>query len=730
MIMPRGINEEHQRVPGELQGSQPPDHSARLLTVKIVLLAAFAVAGLRLVQIQLLDSAKYQTIARKQYEVKIVLPSTRGNIYDRQGNILVSNSMFFSYAADAKIIGDGATTIARRFSKVFGKPESYYLQKIDNEKRFVWLERHVSPEVAKRLQANTLEGVAELNEPKRLYHYDNICGQVVGCTNIDNVGISGLEYSYDKQLKGGEGFVVMQRDGMGRQRPSADYPRQEPVHGHSIALTIDVKYQSIVEDELKKGVERMKASAGLAILLNPNSGEILAMSHVPSVNPYDIANTDAKTLRARAVSDMFEPGSVFKIVTASAALENKLISPNQMFFGEHGKYRVPLNAGKFRLITDTHESGMITFQQGMELSSNIVMAKASDIIGAERLYTEARNFGFGMPTGIEIPGEANGELKKPMEWSGATLNSIAYGYEIAATPIQIAGAYCAVANGGTLMKPYIVSKEMDESGEVIYTGKPEKIRRVISEETAKTLREFFVGVVERGTGQSARIPGIAIAGKTGTSRQYVNGKYESGNYNATFVGFFPAEKPELVCLVIVENPKAGGYTGALASAPIFKAIAQQIINNNGFLSKSAIADNAVDNNGSSVSIPNVLNIHREAAEEILTNSGFHVSTNGDGDIVLRQVPEAGTRLTKGETVQLIVHQSGADLQNNSPHVPDLRGMSLRRAINKLTAENLDAAIIGSGVVVRQVPDANAPVERGMKVTLICEPKPIASAQLY
>jgi len=706
------------------------DHSGRLLTTKIVLLLAFVVAAFRLVQIQVVESAKYQAIARKQYEVKIVLPSTRGNIYDRQGNILVSNSMFFSYAADPKIVGDGAAAVAKKFSKVFGKPEQYYLQKMQDEKRFVWLERHVSPEDAKRLQANTLEGVAELNEPKRLYHYDNIGGQVIGCTNIDNVGISGIEYSYDKELRGVDGFVVMQRDGMGRQRPSADYPRQEPVHGHSIGLTIDVGYQSIVEDELKKGVERVKATAGLAMILDPNTGEVLAMAHIPSVNPYDVAHTDAQTLRARAVSDMFEPGSVFKIVTASAALENKLITPGQMFFGEHGKYKVPLNGGKFRLITDTHESGMITFQQGMELSSNIVMAKASDIIGAERLYSQARNFGFGMPTGIELPGEASGELKKPVEWSGATLNSIAFGYEVAATPLQIAAAYCAVANGGILMKPYIISKEMDEAGEVMYTGRPEKIRRVISEETANTLKDFFVGVVERGTGQSAKIPGITIAGKTGTSRNFVDGKYASGNYNATFVGFFPAEKPELLCLVIMENPIAGGYTGALASAPVFKAIAQQIINNNGLFSRAAFAEKGSDESQSLVSVPDVSHIQREAAEEILKNNGFHANTVGDGDVVIRQVPEAGKKVDRGEIVQLIVSQSNGTPLNGGVVVPDLHGMSLRRAINRLTVEKFDVAVIGSGVVVHQSPEANTPMKLGEKVILICEPRPLTSAQLY
>ena len=718
-----GVADEVQRMP---QSHSP----GRLLTVKILLLIAFVAAGLRLVQIQILDSNKYQAIARKQYEVRIVLPTTRGNIYDRSGSILVSNSMFFSYAADPKIVGDGASAVAKRFSRVFGRSEQIYLEKLESEKRFVWLERHVSPEVAKRLQANTLEGVAELNEPKRLYHYDNIGGQVIGCTNTDNVGISGIEFSRDAQLRGIDGFVVMQRDGMGRKRPSADYPRQDPVHGHSIGLTIDVRYQSIVEDELKKGVDRMKAVAGLALILNPSTGEVLAMSHYPSLNPYDVAQTDIQTLRARAVSDMYEPGSVFKIVTASAALENKLVEPTQIFFAEHGKYKVPLNGGKFRLITDTHESGNITFQQGMELSSNIVMAKVSDIIGAERLYTQARDFGFGMPTGIELSGEASGELKRPVEWSGATLNSIAYGYEIAATPMQIAAAYCAVANGGVLMKPYLISSEMNENGELIHSGRPEKIRRVISEETAKTLKDFFIGVVERGTGQVARIPGITIAGKTGTSRKFVDGKYETGSYNASFVGFFPAEKPEIVCLVILENPKTGGYTGAMASAPIFKAIAQQIINNNGLFSKNAVAKNDEKGNPTLTTVPNVSHIQREIAEGILENSGLRVNTLGDGDIVYRQIPEAGKKVPRGESVQLILNQASAGGVNGSIAIPDLRGMSVRRAINRLTAEKLDVAVMGSGVVVQHYPAANEFAPPGTKVTLICEPKPIVSAQLY
>ncbi len=708
--------------------------NGRLLFVKIFLLLAFTVALAKLVKIQIMDASKYQAIARKQYEAKVILPATRGNIYDRNGNVLASNSMFVSYAADPKIVGDNAGKVAHAFSRVFGKTETVYLQKLRSEKRFVWLERHIAPSVARSFDISKLAGVVTLNEPKRLYHYDEIGGQVVGCTNIDNVGISGAEYTFDKQLRGKDGYVIMQRDGLGRTRPSTDFPREEPVNGHSVVLTLDVAYQSIVEDELTKGAERANADAGVAIMLDPNTGAVLAMAHYPSVHPNALSNVSMEALKVRAIADMVEPGSVFKLVTASAALENDLVKPDQMFFAENGTYKVPLNGGRFRIIRDTHENGMITFTQALEFSSNIVFAKVGDIVGAERLYTEARNFGFGMTTGIELPGEVSGDLKKPVEWSGATLNSMAYGYEVGVTPLQIIAAYAALANGGTLMKPYIFSKEIDEQGNIVGIEEPEKVRRVLSPETDQLLKTLFLDVVEHGTGQSARVQGITIAGKTGTSRKYVDGKYAPGNYNASFVGFFPVDNPTIVLLVMMENPK-NGYTGALASAPIFKAITERIVNNNGLFSKNQIAINHRDEDTSLISVPNVCNVKTTTALQILDDNGFHVSISGSGDVVTRQLPAPGTKIHYDDIVQLVTNPPAAEAgtasgSRNGNQVPDLKGMTIRRAMNCLMTEKLGIEVIGSGIVVSQSPVAGTLVSPGMKVTMTCEPRTITTAQLY
>jgi cell division protein FtsI (penicillin-binding protein 3) len=722
-----GFNNRNKPIDSEEKNLQ--QRNVRLLVVKVVFLGAFLTAAVRLVQIQIIDSAKYKDIARKQYEAKVSLPATRGDIYDRNGVILASNTMFVSFAADPKIVGDAAQAVAEKFSRFFGKPESYYLQKFKTDKRFVWLERYVRPDLAKELNAGKIEGVVELNEPKRLYHFDETGGQVIGCTNLDNTGISGIEFSFDKELRGTDGYVIMQRDGLGRKRPSFDYPRQDPVDGHSISLTIDITYQSIVDDELKKGVIRDGADRGVAIMLQPYTGEVLAMSTYPGFNPNNISGIDMETLKNRAITDMVEPGSVFKIVTAAAALQSKLVTPDRVFYAEEGKYKVPLPGGKFRLITDTHDEGNITFERAVEVSSNIVMAKVSDIIGPERLYTEARNFGFGMETGIDLPGEIGGDLKKPVEWSGETLNSMAYGYEVGVTPLQLITAYAAVANGGLLMKPYILSKEVDENGNTVRVGEPEIIRRVVSEETATTLKNFFIGVVEHGTGQSVRIPGITIAGKTGTSRKFANGQYESGDYNASFVGFFPAEHPQMVILVMVQNPKIGGYTGAMASAPIFKGIAERIINNNGLLSKIAGGTGSDIAAQPPIVVPDVVHMEKTEALKLLRDQKLQVNVIGSGDLVVNQFPEAGGKLMPSDIVRLITDTNDSTA-GGTPGTPDLTGLSLRRAVNELSADRLEAAVVGSGMVVRQYPAPGARIKAGTTVTIICQPKSLASAELY
>ncbi len=712
-------------------------YNHRLLILKVGFLLFFIVAAARLVQIQILERNKYEKIARQQYEATVPLPASRGNIFDRNGNVLVSNSTFASFTADPTIAGDDAKFIAEQFSRITGKPEQEYLNKLNSDKRFVYVERHVRPDLAEQIPLKQMDGVLKVNETTRLYHYDELCGQVVGVTNAENIGVSGLEYFFEKILRGKDGYVVMQKDGLGRRRPSVDYPREEPVNGNSLTLTIDLNYQSLAEEELKKGIERTQAEAGLVVMLRPHTGEVLAMANYPTVNPNKVINADA--LKNRIISDMFEPGSVFKIVTATAALQNKLVTLNQQFYAENGKYQVKLAGNKFRVISDTHPHGVISFEEAMAVSSNIVMAKVSDKIGPEKLYTQARNFGFGMPTGIELPGEISGDVKKPVDWSGTTLNTMAYGYEVGVTPLQIVAAYGALANNGVLMRPYIIQKEVDAMGKEVRVGEPQMIRRVMSEETAELLKKMFTSVVEHGTGSIVKIPGVAIAGKTGTSRKHVNGKYEEGSYNASFVGFFPVEKPEIVCLVIIEKPKAGGYTGAVASAPIFKGIAERIINNNGLISKTTIAHNrsSATSKQTALMMPDVCNSELDIAEERIEKLGLKYKVVGSGEIVRAQFPDAGKKIEQGDIIQFIMNENVSQNSANENvganigvGIPNVCGMSLRRAINKLTNEKFDIAVVGSGVVMRQFPEAGIAANRGSKITLLCEPKQLTTAQLY
>jgi cell division protein FtsI (penicillin-binding protein 3) len=537
------------------ESPQQKDYQHRLLIVKIVFLIAFCLAAVRLVQIQLIDAAKYQAIAKGQYEARVPLIAQRGNIYDRNGNVLVANSNFVTFTADPTIAGDDAKFIAKEFSKMTGKPEREYYSKLQGNKKYVRLERYIRPDVAEMIPMKKMAGVVKMNEAMRLYHYDEIAGQVIGSTNAENVGISGIEQQFNEILKGRDGYVIMQKDGRGRKRPSVDYPREEAVNGHSLELTIDLQYQSIADEELKKGIARTQADAGLVVLMRPQTGEILALSNYPQVNLNKVQNADA--LKNRVVSDMYEPGSVFKIVTAAAALESEVVTLEKRIYGERGKYKIVYPGNKVRLINDSHPLENVTFLEAMALSSNIVMAKVSDLIGQERLYKKARDFGFGMATGIELPAEINGQLKKTSEWSMASLNSIAYGYEVGVTPLQIVSAYSAIANDGVLMKPYIVQREKDENGQEVFTGQPQMIRRVVPKRVNDELKQMLEAVVDKGTGDVVKTPGIRIAGKTGTSRKNVDGKYEEGSYNASFIGFFPVEKPEVVCLVMIEKPQSG-----------------------------------------------------------------------------------------------------------------------------------------------------------------------------
>lgn len=708
----------------------------RFFILKMCFLAFFLLITVRLAKIQVVDSSKYKTLARKQYERSFILPATRGEIFDRNGNVIVSNTMFLSFAADPKIIGDNQEHIADIFAGVFGKPRSFYLDKLretdqnQNNKRFVWLERRVKPEIAHRIESAKLDGIVVLNEPKRLYHYDELAGALLGFTNVDNKGISGIELQYDSEMKGVNGSVVMQRDGLGRVRPSADYPRKEPVNGKDICLTIDVTYQAIVDEELKHGVEINKADGGCALILNPKTGEVLALSMYPCINPNNAGAFDMAAARNRVVSDVFEPGSVFKVVTATAAYENNIVTPERRFNAEHGKMKVSLGGNKFRLISDSHEFDNLSFQEAIEMSSNIVLAKVGKLIGGEKLYRQARDFGFGMITGIDLPGEVRGVLKKPSDhdWSGTTVQTMSYGYEIGATPLQIASAYAAVANKGVLMKPFVIAKLQSEDGRTVVEQKPQAIRRVMSQRTQTELISALEGVIERGTGKEARINGVRIAGKTGTSRKYLNGKYAENNYTASFVGFFPVEDPQVVCLVMMDNPKSKGYFGGSTSGPVFRSIAERVITTSYKFSRTTIAQEPAING--TVSVPDIRMLQPLLAKKMLSTYGLNCQTFGTGSMVIKQTPEPGKKVEKGEVISLVLNGESLVTSDGMITVPDVRGMSIRRAMNRLVSDEFEIKVQGSGVVTQQFPAAGGRVRPGSNIMLVCSPRSVMQAMLY
>jgi len=484
----------------------------RLRILQFGLLLLFVAICVRLVQIQIVDSKRFQALGDRQYIKKVILPATRGSIFDRNGLTVASHSMFVSIAANPKNATPHAKKIAASLSKITGRPAKRYLTVLKSKQAFVWLARQVRPEAVQKYSLDTLKGLIIADEPKRVYHTGNVAGQYIGTTNVDNKGIAGVEMAFDTLLAGEPGYVVFQRDATANLMPSVDYPRIDPVPGHSIVLTMDGWLQQVAESELDKGVLESDAEGGIVVMLDPATGEVLVMAQSPRVNPADYGKVKQRDQKLRAVTDMFEPGSVFKLVTVSAALEYALISPEKSFFAENGVYNVPVPGRKRpRVIRDDHKYGQLTFREAMEHSSNIVMAKASDIIGDEKLYRMARDFGFGTRTNIDFPGEIGGRMAKPVAWSALTRQSISYGYEVGTTPIQIAAAYAAIANGGVLMRPYVLKRELDADSNVVAETSPQPVRRVVSGETARILTSFLEGVVERGTGVSAMVDGVRIA---------------------------------------------------------------------------------------------------------------------------------------------------------------------------------------------------------------------------
>ncbi|MBX3043815.1 MAG: PASTA domain-containing protein [Candidatus Kapabacteria bacterium] len=655
----------------------------------------------RMINVQIIHADKYKQMAKRQHESKINLSAQRGKIFDRYGRLIASNLESVSIAVDPNLLKNKGKLADILFEDV-NIPREKTINKINSAKgSFVWLARGLFPEKLKRVEEMNEKGVILIKEPRRIYHYGLVCSQVVGFTDIDNNGLSGVELLHDSLLKGTNGYMLMYRDGRQRLRPAADLPVYLPIDGYSLQLTIDIEFQRIVEYELMKGVQKADAEAGTVIAIEPSTGEILAMATYPTYDPHNPQSNNIGSMRMRAITDTYEPGSTFKIITAAAALEENLVHEEDKFNGYGG-------AMQFRsfVIRDVHGVGTVTFQEAMQHSSNIIMSNVANMIPDNTFYKYIRDFGYGIKSGIDFPGEAPGKLAKPEEYNAASKRYMGFGYGLSATPLQITNSYATIANKGQMMKPYLIKSINDLSGNSVYKANPEIIRRVISENTALRLNEMLKGVVNKGTGKGVRVDNLQVCGKTGTAQQIENGSYSKSNYTASFAGFFPAENPKVAMIVILDKPRSSIYGGAV-SGPIFKNIALRWASvsdeiKSGNLLEFAKIDTLEVELPDEFTVPNLVGKSKEEALKIATLTGFKLTMNDTkGNKIASQNPQYGSKLTKEQAID-VLFDAEIVASDSAKAKPDLIGLPLRYALSLLNSQSVKSKVFGSGTVRKQI----------------------------
>ena len=549
---------------------QPKLKSLRLWVVLIFFIGLLSFFLGELVFFQLFRSTFLSKLAAKQHTYYIELQPQRGTIYDRMMRPLAVNVPSFSlYVVPGQI--KNKKEAAEKLVKLLGLNRDVVLEKLSRNKQFVWLVRKCDWQTMKDVKALKIEGVHFLKESKRSYANSKLASQLIGFAGLDNVGLDGLEMKFNKYLKGESGWTFVLRDAKRRDVALSDV-LQPPVDGYSLVLTIDQVVQYIAEREIDKIFEKYHAKGAMIVVLDVKTGEILALANRPTYDLNDPSQYPTDYRRNRAITDYFEPGSVFKIVTASAALNEGKVDLEDKFFCENGQYRVANH-----MLHDVHPYGWLTFKDVIGESSNIGTTKVAQRIGASDVYNYGKAFGFGDLTHVDMSGEVTGVFKPLSAWSKTSIGAVPIGQEVCVTTLQLASAIAAIGNGGFYMKPYIVHAIVDRRGEVIKAFEPQVVRRVISEDTSKKMREVLANVVVNGTGKLAQSKIFAMAGKTGTGQKVEsNGIYSHSKFTASFIGFAPAENPEIAIAVIVDEPHPY-YYGGVVSAPAFKAVAEDVL---------------------------------------------------------------------------------------------------------------------------------------------------------
>lgn len=670
----------------------------RITRLFIITAAVLFVLIGRLGWIQFVQGSELQQMANENRLKDITVQAKRGTIYDRNGvELAKSISADSIYVVPAEV--KNKEQVARSLSKILDMDYQKVLLRISKRTSWIYLKRKVTPEQAAKVKKLNYPGIGLTIETKRSYPFDNLAAHVLGFIGIDNDASSanGLEKTYDTELRGTDGRIAVEYDATGKEIPQATHYYSAPTDGKSLVLTIDEVIQHFAERELDNIMQKYKPVGATILVMDPKTGDVLAMANRPDYNPNNYGEFDPKTWRNRAISDNYEPGSTFKIITAASALEEGAVRPSDTF-NDPGFIMVSDRKIK---CWDTKGHGHQTFTQVAENSCNPGFITVGLRLGGEKFYKYIRGFGFGQKTKIGLPGEASGIIIPEKIAKQINIATMSIGQSIAVTPIQLVTAVSAVANNGVLLRPHLVKEIKDNKGNVEKI-EPQEVGRLISKDTAKELRSILESVVQNGSGKNAFIEGYKVAGKTGTAQKAINGRYVSGKYVSSFIGFAPADNPRLVCLVAIDEPQGYPYFGSQTAAPAFQKVMADSLRylgvapeNNGKLPEGSTEVKAKD-----VKVPDVINMTLEEAHKALLAAGLKEDTEGSGNIVFGQLPLEGAKVKEGSRVILYLGNK-AKFSKGQVTVPSVLGKSMREAGEILGAVGLKMDPEGSGTGASQ-----------------------------
>jgi len=669
----------------------------RLFIVKLAILFCALVVEGRLVYLQVIKHGEFREMADRQQFTPKEVQASRGLIEDRNESPLAVNVDLFNVCAHPDLIADKAGT-AKVLSQSLGMPYPELLSKLSSRKPFVWLARQVPYERSTAVESLKLQGVEAFREQRRFYPDHEMASHVVGFAGIDNQGLDGLERYYDASLKGKAGKVMAERDARGRLVVADNKKVTAGTDGLNVVTTLDKTLQHIAQVELAKAFDKYRCKAASILVMDPHTGELLAVANYPNFDPNDFKGYGKEIWSDRAVADAFEPGSTFKLVTMAGALEDGVVNEDDKFFCENGHFTTDYG----RVVTDHEKFGWLTVREIFGYSSNIGTTKVAMKLGKDELYRWVKRFGFGDLTGVDLPGEAAGMIRPVSKWSGTSITTIPYGYEVSTTPLQILDAYAAIANGGVMMKPYIVSRMETIDGRTVKEFSPQKIRRVCSAKTAARMTDLMRWVVAKGTGTAVALPNYDIAGKTGTAYKFMGKQYSKYNYVSSFVGFVPADHPRLAIYVSLDDPR-GLYWGGYTAGPVFKEVAKRAMAYD-LVAPTAVA--AAPATTAPRSVPDFEGLTQAQCQWLAEASGLKLKFSGKGERVAGQSLKAGSQIA-ADPAPKITLSLGAEAPSASAAagqlMPDLRGKTKRQALALVAPLGLKVNFRGQGVVESQFP---------------------------